>query len=146
MTGKKYNKRICLGEGASFSDAFFLARNAGTSFTVTQVDACRYCSFLHSRAAGISEVGTEENASLSCQVFDSSPPEKIPALSYDQLRAEPGGKPDRKIREKFFDRYWKKKSRYIEYVLRSARMANLPGNSFDYAVYCTSFGRWRTDG
>jgi AhpD family alkylhydroperoxidase len=160
MTGKKYKKRIYPGPGALFADAYFLIRHAGTLFsgrithafrerlilTVTQVNACRYCSFFHSRTALLVGINNGEVADLSDRVFDSSPPEEIPALLYAQHWAESGRKPDREIREKFIDRYGKKKSKYIEYVLRSIRMANLLGNSFDYLLYRASFGRWRKDG
>jgi AhpD family alkylhydroperoxidase len=155
MTGKKFRKRIYSGPDALLRDAFFLFRNARNIpgcrmprafrerliLTVSAVNSCRYCSFFHSRAALLSGISTEEIASLSDRAFDSTPPEEIPALLYAQHWAESDGNPEKQAMEKFANHYDKKKSECIEYILRSARMANLLGNSFDYVLYKLSLGR-----
>jgi len=149
MTGKKYKKRIYSGPGTLLADAFFLIRNAGTVFfgriqhalcerlilTVTEVNACRYYSFFHSRTALLSGINSEEAAMLLNDVFDRSPQQEIPVLLYAQHWAEAEGVPEKQVREKFIKGYGEKKSAYIEYVLMSTRMANLLGNSFDYVLF-----------
>jgi AhpD family alkylhydroperoxidase len=108
---------------------------------VTAVNDCRYCSYVHTRAAlcaGISEGEVEE---LSRGELEGSPPEQVPALVYAQHWAESGGRPDPEARARVVERYGERRVRAIEVVLHAIRIGNLTGNTFDRVLSRASGGR-----
>lgn len=109
---------------------------------VTDVNGCRYCAWAHARmalAAGLSEADV---AALAAGSMQGCPPEQIPALLYAQHWAETDAKPDQEARMRLVQTCGEAKTEAIELVLRSIRVGNLMGNSFDYLLYRASFGRW----
>ncbi|MEA3377302.1 MAG: carboxymuconolactone decarboxylase family protein [Chloroflexota bacterium] len=108
---------------------------------VTDVNGCRYCSYVHARealAAGIPREQVEDLAAM----FDGCPAHEAPALLYAQHWAEVDGQPDPEVRRCVQQRYGEEQLEQIETVLRMIRMGNLLGNTADYLLYRISFGRW----
>ncbi len=109
---------------------------------VTEVNGCRYCSYAHARQALAEGLAKEEVRALAQGVLADSPEEEMPALLYAQHWAEADGKPDPTARKRILDLYGDKKVGKIELILRTIRMGNLMGNTWDYILYRISFGRW----
>ncbi|MBN1265799.1 MAG: carboxymuconolactone decarboxylase family protein [Anaerolineales bacterium] len=109
---------------------------------VTAVNKCRYCSYAHSRTALTAGLSGKEISELCGGVYDSCPPEQVPALLYAEHWAESDGKPDEEVRRNVVDQYGETLLADIEVVLRMIRMGNMMGNAWDYFVFRLSFGRW----
>jgi AhpD family alkylhydroperoxidase len=108
---------------------------------VTGVNRCRYCSYVHARAAlskGISQVEIE---ALGEGLFAGSLPEELPALLYAQHWAETGGQPDGEARQHLLEFYGEQAMEMIELALRIIRTGNLTGNTVDCLLQRMSFGR-----
>lgn len=109
---------------------------------VTEVNGCRYCAWAHARmalAAGLSGADVDELAGGS---LEGCPPEEIPALLYAQHWAETDAEPDQLARLRVVETYGESRIEAMELVLRTIRIGNLLGNSFDYLLFLASFGRW----
>jgi len=109
---------------------------------VTQVNGCRYCSYGHARQALAEGISQQEIEALGQGMFAGSPSDEVPALLYAQHWAEADGEPDQVARQRLVERYGEDAAAGIELMLRMIRMGNLLGNTWDYALYRISFGRW----
>lgn len=109
---------------------------------VTAVNRCRYCSYAHSKTALTAGLSPEEVAELCGGVYDSCPPEEIPALLFAEHWAEQDGHPDEDVRQKVSVKYGETLLQDIEVVLRMIRMGNMYGNAWDRFLHIISFGRW----
>jgi len=110
--------------------------------TVTAVNNCRFCSYVHSKQALLSGLSKEETEMLLKGVIDNCPDKEIAALFYAQHWADTDANPDPKAKHKLVETYGKDTVEVIELVLRVIRMGNLVGNTWDYFLYRLSFGRW----
>lgn len=108
---------------------------------VTGVNSCRYCSFIHTKAALKNGISKEEVKALGTSMFDNSPEDEVAALIYAQHWAETEGQIDVDARRNMLQQYGKQKLETIELVMVMIRLANLFGNTFDYVLYRISFGR-----
>jgi AhpD family alkylhydroperoxidase len=109
---------------------------------VTAVNGCRYCSYAHAGQALIVGLSDREVAALLEGVLAHSPCEQLPALLYAQHWAETDGRPAAAARGRLVERYGQQTVAAMELALRAIHMANLLGNTLDYALYRLSFGRW----
>jgi len=110
--------------------------------SVTAVNNCRICSYVHTKQALLSGISKEETEMLLKGVIDNCPEKEITALFYAQHWADADAKPDPKAKQKLVETYGKDTVEVIELVLRVIRMGNLAGNTWDYLLYRLSFGRW----
>jgi len=108
---------------------------------VTQVNGCRYCTYVHAKAALRAGVGFADVAALADGAIEGCPREQIPALLYAQHWAESDGKPDPEARQRVLETYGEAGTEAVELSLRAIRVGNLVGNSVDYLLYRASFGR-----
>jgi AhpD family alkylhydroperoxidase len=113
--------------------------------TVTSVNNCRFCSYVHSKQALLSGLSKEETEMLLKGVIENCPEKEVPALFYAQHWADTDAKPDPKARHKLVKTYGKDTVEVIELVLRVIRMGNLVGNTWDYFLYRLSFARWNPE-
>jgi len=109
---------------------------------VTAVNQCRYCSYAHSRMALTAGLSEQEISELCGGVYDSCPPEELPAVLYAEHWAENDGKPDAAARSSVIELYGEPLVEQMEIVLRMIRMGNMMGNAWDHFLYRVSFGRW----
>lgn len=109
---------------------------------VTQVNGCRYCSYVHAREALTAGIPQDELAALAEGEFGDSPPEQRPALFYAEHFAESDGNPDPKAWSRLVEIYGEETAHAIDLALRVIRVGNLMGNTLDYLLYRLSFGRW----
>ena len=109
---------------------------------VTGVNACRYCSYVHTQQALSEGLTPEEIAELQAGELANSPPEEQAALLYAQHWAETRGQPDAEARQRIMAQYGAERGAAIELALRLIQMGNLWGNTLDYLLYRLSFGRW----
>jgi AhpD family alkylhydroperoxidase len=109
---------------------------------VTGVNACRYCSYYHSRQALAEGLSREELGTLAAGDFEGSPTEERPALLYAQHWAESDGQPDPAARHRIGELYGTPKAKAIDLALRVIRIGNLTGNAADFLLYVISRGRW----
>lgn len=110
--------------------------------TVTEVNGCRYCSYAHARmglAAGLTRADVED---LARGDLAGAPPDQVAALLYAQHWAEADGRPDAEVRERVLETYGEARTQVIELALRTIRIGNLTGNTWDYLLYRASRGRW----
>lgn len=108
----------------------------------TAVYGCRYCSYVHAKQALVEGMSDDEIEALRQGELANSPPEEMPALLYAQHWAETGGRTDPAARSRVVEQYGKEAVEAIELALRTIRVGNLLGNTFDYILYRISFGRW----
>ncbi len=109
---------------------------------VTWVNGCRYCSYFHARQALKSGVTAQEISKLLSGDVDNCPEEEATAVIYAQHWAESDAHPDPEAVWKLEETYGPEKADAIHLVLRMIRLGNLLGNSWDYLLYCLSFGKW----
>jgi AhpD family alkylhydroperoxidase len=110
---------------------------------VTAVDGCRCCSYFHAKLALKEGISQEEISQLLSGDFDGCPEEAAPAVIYAQHWAESNAHPDPEATQKLQEIYSFEKAEAIHLMLRMIRLGNLLGNSWDYLLYCISFGKWR---
>ena len=110
--------------------------------SVTAVNNCRFCSYVHTKQALLSGLSKEETAMLLNGVIDNCPDKEIAALFYAQHWADTDANQDPKAKQKLVETYGKDTTEVIELVLRVIRMGNLVGNTLDYFLYRFSFGHW----
>jgi AhpD family alkylhydroperoxidase len=113
--------------------------------SVTTVNDCRYCSFVHSRQAFMEGISNEEIRALCDGVLDSCPSTETSALFYAQHWAEANATPNPEARERLVEVYGEQAARAIELALRIIRISNLLGNTLNYVLYRISFGRWEVN-
>jgi AhpD family alkylhydroperoxidase len=109
---------------------------------VTGVNACRYCSYFHSREALRSGVSPEQlSGLLEGEIPAVVPPEEQVALLYAQHWAESNARPDAQAVQRLVESYGSEQTEAIHLALRMIRVGNLLGNSGDAVLYTLSFGR-----
>jgi len=109
----------------------------------TEVNGCRYCSYAHARQALKSGVSQKKISQLLSGDTNGCPEEEAVAVTYAQHWAESDAHPDPEAVQKLQDTYGLQKAEAIHLVLRTIRLGNLLGNSWDYLLYHVSFAKWR---
>jgi AhpD family alkylhydroperoxidase len=109
--------------------------------TVTSVNACRYCARFHALVALTTGISRAEIEQILDGELVHAPERELVALLYAQHWAETDAQPDPAARAKLVATYGDDLARAIEYVLRTIRVGNLLGNTFDYILDRLSFGR-----
>jgi len=108
---------------------------------VTEVNGCRYCSYLHSRLALGAGVSHEELRRLLLGTIPTdTPQDELLALTYAQHWAQSDACPDPQARQKLEETYGAKRAEAIHIVLHIIRMGNLLGNLWDNWLLRLSFG------
>ncbi len=97
--------------------------------TVSGVNECAYCSYLHTQTALEKGVGRDEINRLLAGVWDHLPAEEMPAVLYAQHYADSGGKVSAEARQKVLDYYGKMKTRHIEGYLAAVYFGNICANT-----------------
>jgi AhpD family alkylhydroperoxidase len=110
---------------------------------VISVEACRYCSYFHSKLALKGGISQEEIGKLLSGDFQDCPEEESIAILYAQHWAESDAHPDPEAVRKLQEIYGPEKAETIHLMLRMIRLGNLLGNTWDYVLFRVSFGRWR---
>jgi AhpD family alkylhydroperoxidase len=108
---------------------------------VTSANRCRYCAAYHRRVSikeGLSSL--EITGILEGTKQDTCPREEIPALRYARHWAENNAQPDKAAFEELATIYGQEKAELIELVLKTIRLGNLSGNTFDYLLCRISRG------
>jgi AhpD family alkylhydroperoxidase len=157
----KFNKRTYRSLKELFTDLCFPIRNRKQlrevnnkgllspafrerlMLAVTSVEGCRYCSYFHSQLALKGGVSQEEIGKLLSGDVEGCPEEEALAVLYAQHWAESNARPDPEAVRKLQEIYGPEKAGAIHLILRMIRLGNLLGNTWDYLLYCISFGRWR---
>jgi AhpD family alkylhydroperoxidase len=98
---------------------------------VTEVNGCRYCSFVHAGMALRSGMDAEEVAALLALQTERFPAEEAVALAYAQHYAETGGHPDPEAENRLRACYGPKARRDIVNAIRLITFGNLAGNTVD---------------
>jgi AhpD family alkylhydroperoxidase len=113
--------------------------------SVTAVNKCRYCSFVHTQLA-LREGFTNEEIDrfLAGDVGDVDDDERV-ALLYAQHWAEQGGEPTPECRAEVVARYGEGRTRAIETALRAIMFGNYFGNTVDWGLHRLSRGRLARD-
>jgi AhpD family alkylhydroperoxidase len=110
---------------------------------VTSVEGCRYCSYFHSKLALKGGVSQEEIGEILSGESEGCPVEEALAVLYAQHWAESNACPDQEAVNRLEETYGPEKAEAIHLMLRMIRLGNLLGNTWDYLLYCISFGKWR---
>lgn len=108
---------------------------------VISVYGCRYCTWVHTREAFRSGMSEDEIASLLAGSVAGCPPEEATAVLYAQHWADSEAKPTPESTQRLVESYGPQKAEAVNLVLRMIRVGNLSGNTWDYLLYCLSFGR-----
>jgi AhpD family alkylhydroperoxidase len=111
----------------SFSEKIMLA--------VTQVNDCRYCSYVHTRKALNAGVSEAEVRSLLEGGLEHSPSDQLIALAFAQHYAEREGHPEGQALRELEKTYGSETAREILAYIRIIFFANLAGNTFDKFLY-----------
>lgn len=109
--------------GSAFSKRIMLA--------VTQVNGCRYCSFMHTRMALASGVSRDELALIEGGDFDGLPEAELVALAFAQHFAETNGDYAPDTWTTLVETYDEATALHIRAVIRSITVGNLTGNTLD---------------
>lgn len=98
---------------------------------VTQVNGCRYCSYLHTKHALESGMSEEEISSLlDGEVGDVNDEESV-ALIFAQHYAESQANPDPESVQRLFDTYGDEKANDILATIQAIMVGNIHGISVD---------------
>lgn len=98
---------------------------------VTQVNGCRYCSYLHTKHALESGMSEEEIKSLLAgEVGDINDNESV-ALIFAQHYAEMQAHPDKESVERLFETYGHEKANAIIGIIQGIMAGNIHGISVD---------------
>lgn len=98
---------------------------------VTQVNGCRYCSYLHTKHALESGMSEEEIKSLLAGEVGNIDNEESVALIFAQHYAETQANPDLKSVQRLFDIYGNEKANYIIATIQAIMAGNIHGISVD---------------
>jgi AhpD family alkylhydroperoxidase len=108
--------------------------------SVTGVNQCRYCAYVHSRNALSQGVPAEQIRELVDERdLRNCPEDELPALLYAQHWAETAGQVDPDARRRMLEVYGEAQTAAIELVLQTIQVANLSGNTWDYLLYRMGF-------
>jgi AhpD family alkylhydroperoxidase len=109
---------------------------------VTQVNGCRYCSYVHSRLALRSGVSLQELADWAKGgIPEDTPDYEVVAVLYAQHWTESDACPDAGAVRRLIDVYGHERAGAIDIILRMIRVSNLTGNTWDYLLQVLSLGR-----
>jgi AhpD family alkylhydroperoxidase len=120
--------------GPAFRERLMLA--------VTEVNGCRYCTWVHARLALCAGLAAAEVAGLLGRELAGAPPEERAALLFARAWADSGGRPDSATRARLEAEYGADRALDIEVALRLIQVGNLWGNTLDCALHGLSRGRW----
>ncbi len=109
---------------------------------VTEVNGCRYCSWVHTRVALRAGVPAEEVEQLMGGEIAGAPEAERPALIYAQHWASTDAKPEPEARGRVLEIYGSERLADYEMAMRLIRVGNLWGNTLDFGLYWVSWGRW----
>lgn len=98
---------------------------------VTQVNGCRYCSYLHTQHALESGMSEEEIKSLLSGEVDNVENDDTVALIFAQHYAETQAKPNKEALQRLFETYGEEKANNILGVIRGIMVGNIHGISID---------------
>jgi AhpD family alkylhydroperoxidase len=108
---------------------------------VTEVNGCRFCTFVHAREALKSGVSPADlRGLLAGQIPADTPPDEYLALTYAQHWAETDARPSPEAVQKLVETYGEERAAAIDVLLRMIRVSNLLGNTADYVLYRLTFG------
>jgi|GEM_PF-1327690 len=107
----------------NFSEKIMLA--------VTGVNACIYCSYLHTKTALEKGVNNKEIQKILKGDFKDIPEEELIALLYAQHWTENSGNPSDETRNKVIEYYGLEKTEYIEYYIHRVNIGNLISNTVE---------------
>jgi AhpD family alkylhydroperoxidase len=108
--------------------------------TVTGVNDCHYCEFMHSRIGQVVGVPRTESAAIICGDFTGVPDHDRPALVFAKHWAEKDGEPDPEEKTLLVEEFGRSKADQIEMTCRVIRLTNLFGNTFDSLLFKASGG------
>jgi len=132
-------RRLRVLKGSELVDPVFRER---LMLTVTEVNRCRYCAYVHARLALSAGLTQDEIQTLVAGELAGVPQDQAAAILYAQHWAESDGVPDRDARKRVEDTYGPERTEAMEIYMRMMRMGNLGGNSLDHVLSKMSFGRW----
>jgi AhpD family alkylhydroperoxidase len=98
---------------------------------VTQVNGCRYCSYVHTKMA--LKAGLSEQELYNLMALDTStfPEDEAVALTFAQHFAETEGHPDPAAEKRLRDYYSEQISQDIKNIISMIYFSNLCGNTVD---------------
>lgn len=99
--------------------------------TITSVNNCRYCTWLHSDLAGLTGVQNSEIENILQHSFEDVKEYEKPALIYALHYAETNRNPDSDLKNELFEFYGEKIAAEIEIYIRLIFFGNLSGNTMD---------------
>lgn len=109
---------------------------------VSEVNGCRYCSYLHARLALSAGASHEELRQLLVGTIPTeTPQDELLALTYAQHWAESDARPDPEARQEVQRHYGAERAEAIHIVLHMIRMGNLLANLWDNWLFRVSLGR-----
>jgi AhpD family alkylhydroperoxidase len=109
---------------------------------VTEVNGCRYCSWVHTRVALRAGVSEDEVRQLVGGEIGGAPEAERPALIYAQHWASTDAQPEPGPRARVVELYGEEVVLDHEMAMRLIRVGNLWGNTLDWVLYGVSRGRW----
>ncbi len=98
---------------------------------VTQVNGCRYCSYLHTRLALRAGVEAQETRALMAGELEAAPQTDHTALIFAQHMADTEGQPDSEAFDRVLAEYGPEATREITANIRAILIGNLYGIAFD---------------
>jgi len=108
---------------------------------VTEVNGCRYCSWVHTRVALRAGVPDDEVRQLVGGEIGAAPEAERPALIYAQHWASTDARPEAEVRARAVELYGEELVLDYEMAMRLIRVGNLWGNTLDWFLYWLSWGR-----
>jgi AhpD family alkylhydroperoxidase len=102
---------------------------------VTQVNGCRYCSYLHTRLALRAGVEAEETRALMAGDLEAAPPSEHTALIFAQHMADAEGQPDAEAFDRVLAEYGPEATHEITTSIRAILVGNLYGIAFDSLLF-----------
>jgi AhpD family alkylhydroperoxidase len=101
------------------------------SLAVTQVNGCKFCSYIHAKNALKAGMTEEEVELLLSGGFDNAPKEQLEALLFAQHYADTKGNPDTEAKQKLLDTYEEEKAKDIMSHILIIMLANLHWNTIE---------------
>ncbi len=119
--------------GAAFRERLMLA--------VTAINRCRYCAYGHARLAVRAGVPEEEVQRLLQGYIHDAQPYELPALLYASHWAETDAEPDPDAVRLLHINYEPQTRAAIQTTIRTIRLGNLTGNTWDHFLCRVTRGR-----
>jgi len=157
---KAYKKRTYSGIRPLLRDLSYLWRHKGAflalqrgrlldgslrerlMLAVTEVNACRFCSFIHTKRALKEGLSDEEVGALLGGNLENVPEEQRTAVLYAQHWAETEGETDETARVRLKETYGEEKAGVMEICLTAIKTGNYLNNFLELCLFHLSFGRW----